>query len=138
MSASPDDWRRRGQEKDLTGARLTWKNYQALSGQWEHEHCDFCWRKFLDPAYSQASQDALANEPDANRPAGYTTLAGRELKNGQYWVCTECFEDFKDEFAWTIVQTDPDAWPYDGPEPDPRPTSADYRPPSSALVTRPE
>jgi carboxylate-amine ligase len=39
MGASPHDWRRLGQEDYLRGAKLTWKNYQVLSAEWEHEHC---------------------------------------------------------------------------------------------------
>ncbi len=138
MGAAPDDWRRMGQEKYLAGAQLTWKNYQALSAQWEHEHCTLCQRKFLDPHYSEASRAALAEQPDANRSAGYTTLADGKLKNGQLWVCEECFADFRDEFALTVVETDPDAWPYDGPEPEPRPTSADYRRPEGRVMKRPD
>jgi len=127
-----------GQEKYLTGAHLTWRNYQALSAEWEHEHCDFCQRTFLDPHYSEVSRETLAAKPDTQLSAGYTTIADAELKDGELWVCKECFDDFQDEFGWTVVQTDSDGWPYHGPERDRRPTSADYKPPRAELVRRPE
>jgi hypothetical protein len=137
MAAAGDDWRRTGQEEYLAGARLTWKNYQPLSAQWEHEHCEFCWHKFLDPHYSPADKELLEREPDAQSAAGYTNLADEGRPAGKWWICEGCFADFKEEFGWTVVQTDPDAWPYDGPEPEHRFASADYTPPDG-LLPRPE
>jgi hypothetical protein len=137
MAAAQDDWRRTGQEKYLRGATLTWRNYQALSGRWEHEHCAFCWQKFLDPHYSPAHEAALRDEPDAQFAAGYTNVGDGDRAAGKWWICASCFADFKDEFAWTIVQTDADAWPYEGREPERRPTAADYTPPEGP-ISRPE
>jgi len=124
-----DDWRRAGQEKYLTGAVLTRKRYQACSGNWEHEHCAFCWRKFLDAQYSEWARRMLADEPEKHDSYVYTTVGGAgQEPAGDHWICRACFEDFADAFAWTIVESDPDAWPYDIPEPSPRPTERDYRP----------
>jgi hypothetical protein len=60
----PDDWRRTGQEDYLGGVRLTWKRYQALTAQWEHEHCAFCWQKFLDANYSELHRQWLEKHPE--------------------------------------------------------------------------
>jgi hypothetical protein len=49
----------------------------------------------------------LEAAPDDQSPAGYTTLE----PPGEYWICEGCFEDFAAEFAWTVVETDPDTWP---------------------------
>jgi hypothetical protein len=138
MNASPNGWRQMGQEKFLTGSRLTCKNYQALSAQWKHEHCVLYFRTFLDPGYSSSSSDLLAAKPEENRSAGYTNLESSQLPAGQHWICEQCFDDFGEELGWTVEKTDPDAWPYHGPEPDQRPTSADCRRPEERLQRRPE
>ena len=126
MPAPPDDWRRRGQENYLRDARLTWKHYQALSADWEHEHCEFCFQKFLDPNYSPVHADTLRQHPDQQVAAGYTNLEDDARAPGRWWICEQCFADFRDEFGWVIVDSDPDAWPYPGPEPEHRPTAANY------------
>ena len=138
MGATPDDWRRRGQEPFLQGARLTLKRYQALTAQWEHEHCAFCWHKFLDPSYAESHRRALEQQPGEHSAEGYTTLKSDTVKAGEWWICKRCFEDFKVEFGWVVSETDPKAWPYEQPEPDRRPTAADYTPPDEGLVQRHE
>src|SRR5882757_1219191 len=107
MTAAPDDRRRRGQEDTLQGATLTWKNYQVLTAEWEHEHCAFCFRKFLDPAYSDWSRQALKKEPGKHADQGYTTVGSELVKAGAEWICQKCFADFKDDFRWNVIQTDP-------------------------------
>ncbi|MCA1837498.1 MAG: hypothetical protein LC674_01570 [Actinobacteria bacterium] len=138
MGATDGDWRHRGQEQYLTGARLTLKHYQALSGQWEHEHCEFCWHKFLDPHYADSHRDTLADDPDRHSSGGYTNLGAEDKPAGKWWICKQCFEDFAAEFQWQVVKTDPDAWPYEGPEPNPRPTAAEYTRPDGGWLPRPE
>jgi hypothetical protein len=123
---APDDWRRMGQEAYLLSATLTWKRYQALSPEWEREHCEFCfrssWTQSRVPATPRCSATrrtiaptpAITNVEDSGRPAG------------KWWVCEECLGDFKDEFGWRVVESDADAWPYNMPESACRPTAADY------------
>ena len=111
-----DDWRLNGQEeylKDLPLYKVSfpefWKKaydeknafYQMISAKahqhvehthqgedylegekiqhfW-HEHCEFCWEK--------ATTDM--------KGVFYCT------KNMYYWVCPQCFNDFKTAFGWT-------------------------------------
>ena len=129
VGAAQDDWRRRGQEQYLRNARLTLKRYQVLTAQWEHEHCEFCWHKFLDAEYSETHRKALEDDPGSNSAEGYTNLGDDERPPGKWWICSRCFADFESEFGWEVVETDPNAWPYSPPEPSPRPTAADYTPP---------
>ena len=138
MSPSDDDWRRQGQERYLHGARLTLKRYQALSAQWEHEHCEFCWHKFLDTQYSEIHRRAVEERPDLNSAEGYTNLGAQDRPAGKWWICRQCFEDFATEFEWSVVKTDPNAWPYEGAEPRQRPTAADYTPPDGPWLPRPQ
>lgn len=138
MGAARDDWRRRGQEDYLRGAQLTWRRYQALGAQWEHEHCDFCWRKFLDAEYSDDHRRALEERPDEIDAAGYITIAADGQPAGKWWICRSCYGDFADEFGWVVVESDAEAWPYSVPEPHLRPGAADYAPPDGPWLQRPE
>ncbi len=133
MGVARDDWRRRGQEDYLRSVRLTLKRYQALSAHWEHEHCQFCWHTFLDPDYSERHRQTLEQKPDEHSAEGYTDVGDEGQTPGKWWICSRCFEDFGPEFGWVVVKTDPNAWPYARPEPDPRPTAADSTPPSEWL-----
>ena len=94
MTAGPDDWRRRGQEDYLTGARFERRHYQPpppatahRDHPWDHEHCELCWATFMPAG---ASRDpAILTE-------GYVTDDDR-------WVCDRCFADFRDELSWTLI-----------------------------------
>lgn len=79
-----DDWRLRGQEEYMQGRQFTYKKFVGNGGSNEHEHCEFCWHKFME--YPEGMKDC-SNE-------GYCSM------DGKYWVCEECFKDFKDEFSW--------------------------------------
>lgn len=77
-----DDWRRQGQERYLSGARLLSQTYRSCRPDGDHDHCEFCGAKFS------------CREGDLK--AGYST------EDGYHWICALCFEDFKDDFAWEI------------------------------------
>lgn len=42
----PDDWRRQGQERFLKGVKLMYRNYYPYRSGLDHDHCEFCGRKF--------------------------------------------------------------------------------------------
>jgi hypothetical protein len=50
MSERPadDDWRLRKQERYLTDATLYWREWHPTRPGWDHDHCAFCWAKFMD------------------------------------------------------------------------------------------
>ena len=56
---------------------------------WDHDHCDFCWAKFMVPEQRQQDPEILT--------AGYTPALGP----GRTWICPTCFEDFRERFGWT-------------------------------------
>ena len=70
--AEADDWRLTGQEKYLLGVELVRKSYRARSASWEHDHCSFCWAKFMDPNFSAEHRAAIASDPEV-LIEGYTT-----------------------------------------------------------------
>lgn len=88
MAISPDDWRLTGQERYLLGAKLHWSRWTRPKVEWDHDHCEFCWAKFMEEDLPEMLH------------FGYTT------PNRYRWICKECFEDFKDHFQW---QVEPDA-----------------------------
>ena len=78
--ASPDDWRRQGQERFLAGKRLRRQAYQPSRLGWDHDHCAFCGAKFSLQA------------PDL--------AEGHATEDSYHWVCDGCFEDFREEMGW--------------------------------------
>jgi hypothetical protein len=86
---APDDWRRQGQERDLLNARLCRAPYVPPSDDWDHDHCEFCWAKFMPPGPDTPS-DALHE--------GYVT------EDAQRWVCPVCAADFAEEFNFSFDQ----------------------------------
>lgn len=77
-----EDWRRQGQEKYLMDVRLNFKDYFPFREGWDHDHCEFCGKKF-----------SLIDD-DLNQ--GYNTI------DGYHWICNDCFNDFKNEFNWIV------------------------------------
>lgn len=97
-----DDWRLNGQQAYLKGCALRWRAYRARTPSWEHEHCEFCWAKFMDPGFSDAHRQYIQAHPDVFT-AGYTTADGDEGCPADCWVCQECFHDFAQLFEWRVV-----------------------------------
>lgn len=79
-----NDWRLTNQLSYLGGAVLSRRVYSQPSERWDHDHCSFCWAKFM-------GKDA----PEIQRE-GYAT------QDEYYWVCLTCFEDFRDLFDWKL------------------------------------
>ena len=77
------DWRLRGQERYLKDVELCWVTYKPCRAGWDHDHCSFCWQKFS------------TREEDFSQ--GYVT------KDGYYWICRECYQDFRRMFNWKVA-----------------------------------
>jgi hypothetical protein len=85
-SSNHTDWRLQSQEKYLQGATLIRREYRryARNTKWDHDHCEFCAAKF-----------SVESLPD-------TLQEGYATRDGYRWVCSTCFEDFKEMFSWTL------------------------------------
>jgi hypothetical protein len=81
-----NDWRLQGQEKYLKGVPLWRKEYARYSESWDHDHCQFCWDKFMEEDYPEVLHEGYATEDD------------------ERWICEQCFEDFKDLFDWKVMK----------------------------------
>lgn len=73
------DWRITNQHKYLDDVTLIWDKYPDHISS-DHAHCEFCFLKFP-----------------------YEAKMGYRTKDFKHWICKECFEDFKNEFHWKIV-----------------------------------
>lgn len=127
MSTSKD-WRLRGQEQYLEGATLVLKPYRAWSEEWEHDHCEFCLTKFMDPSFSPEHGKFVADNPEV-LTEGYAVLGripndssagamGRVYADDKstiqpkvaeagrtdyWWVCPTCVRDFAERFRWVVL-----------------------------------
>lgn len=80
-----NDWRLQGQEKYLLGVPLRFKKYSDRKALTDHDHCEFCGSKFSDTIEGSLKE-------------GYTTL------NDYWWICKDCYADFKADFKWVIQE----------------------------------
>jgi hypothetical protein len=83
------DWRLQGQERYLKGVELRWQVYRRYPANpdWDHDHCEFCWAKFMVEDYPDVFHE------------GYSTL------DEYRWICKGCFDDFKEMFEWRVVRS---------------------------------
>ena len=79
-----NDWRLRGQEEFLQRATLVWQSYRPANPRNDHDHCEFCWAKFMQTV-----------EPDTLQ-IGYSTM------DREHWICKPCFDDFAAMFEWQV------------------------------------
>lgn len=80
-----NDWRLTNQDLFLSKAKLKKQNYKKPSKEWDHDHCCFCWEKFSE-------------DETVGMTWGYSTL------DEKYWICEDCFNDFKDKFEWEVTK----------------------------------
>ena len=86
------------------GVTLHRRRYFLWREDWDHDHCEFCWKTLLIPG--------APLQPD-EVTEGWTT-------DDEYsWICDACFKDFHERFGWKLR----DPLPTDRPEtPWPQPT----------------
>ncbi|HWI97102.1 MAG TPA: hypothetical protein VNS60_13645 [Solirubrobacterales bacterium] len=101
MPAGDDDWRLTGQESYLMDAMLTWQSWSAPLG-WDHDHCAFCWAKFMAADYPPEQREWREQHPEV-LTVGYTIDGSQKSR---HWICPKCFEDFRKRFRWTVVLPD--------------------------------
>lgn len=101
VSADPNDWRRMGQERDLPpGTVFLRRSYRALSEAWEHDQCEMCSVKFMDPHFSPGHAEFIREHPEVLTTGLVTQVLERRRER---WVCTSCYKDFAGEYGWTVI-----------------------------------
>ena len=68
---------------DLKGKTLLKKRFISPGPDWDHNHCAYCLAKFGE------------NEEPKTIQEGYAT------EDNKYWVCQQCFADFRYIYQWT-------------------------------------
>lgn len=81
-----DDWRILWQPDFLYDIVLKYSCFKKPNDTCDHKHCQFC--------------QARISEYPEDLHWGYCTLDKEYWK--QYWICEECFDDFKDDFNWKL------------------------------------
>ncbi len=77
-----NDWRLTYQDEFLLDAELKKAEFSEEQQKTDHCHCVFCWEKF--------------SERKMDISEGYCT------KDGRYWICEECYTDFKEMFRFKL------------------------------------
>jgi hypothetical protein len=80
----PNDWRLTNQERYLRDVTLSWEAYSPASPENDHDHCEFCFSKFM-----------ISPTPD-------TLHEGYATPDKYRWICRTCFDDFLDLFGWQV------------------------------------
>jgi hypothetical protein len=70
--------------------------------EWDHDHCEFCWTKFMAANYPPERREWRDRRPEI-LAAGYTLA---EPGARRIWICPTCFHDFRDHFGWTVTSAD--------------------------------
>lgn len=78
------DWRNMGQVDYLFHKKIRLMKYENSLG--DHEHCEFCFEK-------------ISTIPGTLHE-GYCTIDTPY----KYWICSNCYNDFKSIFKWEIVR----------------------------------
>ena len=78
MLEDKPDWRISNQSNYLNGVKLIYCKYEIYNEHWDHDHCSFCWEKFVEGIH------------------GYCTL------DKYHWICQDCYNDFKEKFNWDL------------------------------------
>jgi hypothetical protein len=90
-----EDWRLLNLEASqyLRGIKFTRKAYRAPSKSWDHDHCEICFAKFMEPPATD--QDILHE--------GYASTQEYVRGEDYAWLCPTCFDDFSTQMGWTDV-----------------------------------
>jgi hypothetical protein len=78
------DWRA-DNAKWTRGALIRFARYTQPRPDWDHDHCEGCWAKFMEDG------------PPDSLKEGYVT------EDNDRWICPECFRDLKDEMGWKLA-----------------------------------
>ena len=98
MPAAADDWRRTSPGLPA-GTAFRWRDYEAPRPDWDHDHCVFCWAKFVPR--TELGKGWLEQDHHTIYSEGYATV--EPSGSGFEWVCRPCFDDFSDELKFLVV-----------------------------------
>jgi hypothetical protein len=84
LSLNMADWRA-DNAKRTRGAILRFQKYTCPREDWDHDHCEGCWAKFMESGSSEVLTE------------GYVT------DDSSHWICPECYRDLQQEMQWKLA-----------------------------------
>lgn len=80
----PTDWRLQGQEKYLKGVELRWQVYRRYPEKpdWDHDHCEFCWAKFMVEDYPDVLHEGYSTWTSTGGSARDASRISRRVSSG--------------------------------------------------------
>jgi hypothetical protein len=82
-AAKMADWRV-DNAKHTVGQTLYFKKYKRPSESWDHDHCEACWATFMETDGPEILTEGYATHDEYR------------------WICSQCFQDLKEEMNWTL------------------------------------
>jgi hypothetical protein len=77
----------------LIGAALRWKRYRRWTAHWSIGQCEFC-----ESTFTEGGAPGLIS--------GYSVIGGGPADQDDYcWICALCFDNWRDNFNWTVLDT---------------------------------
>jgi len=77
------DWRVTNQERYLRGVTLIWRTYAPASPSNDHDHCEFCFAKFMPGSEPETFQEGYATV-DGYRWTNYASTISRNCSHGKW------------------------------------------------------
>jgi hypothetical protein len=121
MSELEDD-----QDEYFRGATLIRKRYRAWSDEWDHDHCEYCAAKFMDPTHSAEDAKFISGNPeiltegyavqglspDASGRMGRAFSADGEMQwkepspqgDDYWWICPSCAHARAERLELVLVE----------------------------------
>jgi len=75
----------------LVGAVFLRKPYRKPREDWDHDHCQVCWKTL-----AEFEGENVIHE-------GYASLATEKWPADYHWVCPECFEQYGNRMNWNCT-----------------------------------
>ena len=99
-----------GTIEHLRGATFRWTSWEPTPaieydprtetetpGYFDHDHCHICYENSFSTCYDFDADEGWMT----TRPPG---IPAEEHDDYQWWICTACFERFREQFEWKTLQ----------------------------------
>ena len=93
VQGTMDDWRLTNQMQYLHRASLQWRTYANANPANDHDHCEFCFAKFM------------------TSPENHGLCEGYATADAYRWICKPCYDDFRTLFDWQLSDSPPSLQP---------------------------
>lgn len=81
------------------GTAFVLKPYRRYSDSWDHDHCEFCMARFIEPG----TEAEWEGDTHVQVTRGYAITEEHPKGADYYWVCKPCFDQFAAEYGFRVV-----------------------------------